>query len=219
MNMRPPGRLAGVLPLALLAVLGVACSSGTSTTSAPATTTTTAPTSTAPTSTAGTGVDPNAPEKNPPGDIPDNQVFVPFTVPAGTFSLKVPEGWSRTEAGGVVTFTDNFNSIRIETVTKPSAPTAASAAAQDVPAVQAQAPGYEAGTVTTVDRRAGKAVRITYRDDSPPNPVTRRSIRRDVERYEFWSNGKEVVLTLAGPKGADNVDPWRIVTDSVTFLT
>jgi hypothetical protein len=30
-------------------------------------------------------------------------------------------------------------------------------------------------------------------------------------------DGREVVLTLSGPKGADNVDPWRIVTDSLRW--
>jgi hypothetical protein len=37
------------------------------------------------------------PEKNPPGDSPDNQVFVQYSSPAG-FSLKVPEGCSRSVA-------------------------------------------------------------------------------------------------------------------------
>ena len=34
-----------------------------------------------------------APEKNPPGDIPDCQVFITYTSPLG-FSLTIPEGWS-----------------------------------------------------------------------------------------------------------------------------
>src|SRR5712692_5674130 len=37
-----------------------------------------------------------APEKNPPGDIPDDQVFVQYTSPL-SFSIKVPEGWSRVD--------------------------------------------------------------------------------------------------------------------------
>jgi hypothetical protein len=39
-----------------------------------------------------------------------------------------------------------------------------------------------------------------------------------VERYAFWRSGREVVLTLSGAKGADNVDPWRMVTDSFRWL-
>jgi len=51
-----------------------------------------------------------APEKNPPGDIPDNQVFVTFTSPAG-FSLKVPEGWSRAQIDGGVRFFDKYDVV------------------------------------------------------------------------------------------------------------
>ena len=39
----------------------------------------------------------------------------------------------------------------------------------------------------------------------------------DVERYEFRHGADTVVLILSGPKGADNVDPWRIVTDSLRW--
>ena len=96
--------VAGVVGLALVAG---ACSSGSKSSGATATTTKASP--------AG-GVDPNAPEVNPPGDIPDDQVFVAYTPPAGGFSVKVPEGWARSEQGGAVVFTDNLNSIRMETV-------------------------------------------------------------------------------------------------------
>src|SRR5690349_5289162 len=51
-----------------------------------------------------------APEKNPPGDIPDNQVFVPHQSPLG-FSIKVPEGWSRVERADGARFSDKYNII------------------------------------------------------------------------------------------------------------
>lgn len=169
------------------------------------------------TATTGAGVDPNAPEVNPPGDIPDNQVFVGFTAPSGDFSLDVPEGWARTESNGAITFTDNLNTISMETVTAPSAPTVMSATADEVPAIEAAASAYEPGQVSDVTRTAGTAVLITYRADGEPDPVTERRTHLDVERYEFWKDGTEVILTLSGPQGADNVDPWRIVTDSFAF--
>src|SRR4051812_32239611 len=56
----------------------------------------------------------NAPEVSPPGDIPDNQAYVRYSPPGAGFSVKVPEGWSRTQNGGAVVFTDKLNSIRIE---------------------------------------------------------------------------------------------------------
>ena len=49
---------------------------------------------------------------------------------------------------------------------------------------------------------------------SPADPVTGKTRVDAVERYVFFRAGKQVTLTLSGPNGADNVDPWRIVTDS-----
>lgn len=160
---------------------------------------------------------PNAPEVNAAGDIPDNQAYVPYSPAGGGFTVKVPEGWSRSGSATATTFTDKLNSIRIET-TRATAPlTVAAARRSEVPKLATSASGYRPGTVTSVSRRAGRAIRITYLADAPPDPVTGKSHRNAVERYVFFRRGKEVVLTLSGPKGADNVDPWRIVTDSLAW--
>ena len=205
------------IALALALALG-ACTGGGSkpAASGPSPAAGSTPTSEASTS-APPGVDPNAPEVNAAGDIPDNQVFVVYTPPSGGFSVKVPEGWARTEAGGAVTFTDKLNRVRMETVAAAAAPTVQSARQQEVPAIQASVKRYEAGKVTLVTRKAGSAVLITYRADADPDPVTGKVVHDDVERYEFWKAGKTVILTLSGPQGADNVDPWRIVTDSLAW--
>ena len=161
--------------------------------------------------------DPNQAEENDPGDIPDNQVFVPYSPPTGAFSVKVPEGWARSENGGVVTFTDKFNSIRIDAVAMDAAPTVETVRTTDVPALAQSEKGFKVGTISTVNRKAGAAVRLLYGADSEPNAVTGKSNRLDVERYVFWKGGLGVVLTLSGAKGADNVDPWKIVTDGFTW--
>jgi hypothetical protein len=148
------------------------------------------------------------------GDIPDNQVYVAYSPPAGGFSVQVPEGWARTEAGGVVTFTDKFNRVRVETGTAPNAPTAQSAERDEVPAIRASSTNFSAAKVSTVARSGGPAVLITYQADAAPDPVTGKAARLDVERYEFWKDGRTVVLALSGAVGSDNVDPWRTVSDS-----
>src|SRR5262249_27554919 len=66
---------------------------------------------------------PVAPEVNPPGDIPDSQVFVAYTSPAG-FSIKVPEGWARTERSDGAHFADKYGSVDIAVAPTPGAPTA-----------------------------------------------------------------------------------------------
>ena len=159
----------------------------------------------------------HATEFNPPGDIPDNAVFVGHTAPGSKVHFSVPEGWAATTQGPVTTFTDKYNSISIEVRPRPTPPTIASAHAEDVPELQQTAPNFTLQGIDSVDRKHGKAVHITYLADSPPNPVTDKVVRNAVERFEFWNGGQEAILTLAGPQGADNVDPWRIVSDSLEW--
>jgi hypothetical protein len=147
------------------------------------------------------------------GDIPDSQAFVAYAPPGAGFTVDVPEGWARTEGGGAVTFTDRFNSARLETVAAVSAPTVPSAE-QEMKALGVTAPRLRPGTVTVVTPPGGPAVLLTYETDAPPDPVTGKVARLAVDRYEFWKDGREVILTLSGAVGSDNVDPWRTVVDS-----
>ncbi|MHA6622388.1 hypothetical protein [Pseudonocardia sp. DLS-67] len=148
------------------------------------------------------------------GDIPDDQVFVPYSPADQRYAVSVPEGWSRTDAGGAVVFTDKFNSVRVQVVPSPGAPTADSARGAELPGIAATMPGFRAGDVTIVTRKGGPAVLITYFGTSQVDPVTGKAVAAAVERYEFWRAGQEAIVTLTGAEGADNVDPWRTVSDS-----
>jgi hypothetical protein len=158
-----------------------------------------------------------APENNPAGDIPDNQAYVPYSTPGGQFTVSVPEGWGRTTDATATVFSDKLNAVRIETRDSAVAPTVDSAKAGELPAIASATAGYRPGGVSLVDRKAGPAVLITYQATAAPNPVTGKAGTDAVERYEFWRNGRELILTLSGPVGADNVDPWRTITDSVQW--
>jgi hypothetical protein len=149
--------------------------------------------------------DPNAPEVNSAGDIPDDQAFVRYAPPGAGFSVEVPEGWSRTAKGGAVTFTDKLNAIRIE-----SAPAQA-------PPTKGELQAFHKGTVDSVKRQAGAGLRSTYLVAAKPSAVTGANGQDAVERYVFFHKGRDAILTLSGPKGADNVDPWQIVTDSLKW--
>src|SRR4029077_6422665 len=146
-----------------------------------------------------------APETNPAGDIPDNQAFVPFTPPTGLFTVSVPEGWARSTDGAATIFTDKWNTLRIETRPLATAPNSQSVSVDELPAIAASTPGYLPGTVTAVQRKAGQVMLIPYQRASPAAPVTGKSGTDAIERYQFWRDGREVILTLAGPVGADNV--------------
>jgi hypothetical protein len=150
----------------------------------------------------------------PGGDIPDNQAFVLYKSGAGGYSLKVPEGWARTNAGAVTTFTSSFNVVSVETAKASKPSTIASAKSSGVAALRRTVKGFTLLKVGSVQRNSGTAIITTYRAKSAPNPVTGKSITTNVERYEFWRNGRVAIVTLAAPAGADNVDAWKLVTNS-----
>jgi hypothetical protein len=166
--------------------------------------------------TAAQGPNPNAPEKSPAGDIPDNQAYVAYAPPGAHYSVKVPEGWSRSSSARGVMFTDKLNSITMQAAPA-AAPLTPQAATAEAPKLAQTIKGFHLGHVSTVHRKAGTAIRITYTATGAPNPVTGKAVTDAVERYVFFRGGRRLVLTLSGPKGADNVDPWRIVTDSVRW--
>ncbi|MGW3151278.1 hypothetical protein ACWDG1_43030 [Streptomyces sp. NPDC001177] len=214
-------RTSAVVGLALVAAVTAACSGGTGTHSG------SAPPSPAPAShaAAGGGNTPNSPappESNPPGDIPDNQVYVAYRPGGGTFTftgftVKVPEGWARTDQKNTTVFTDKLNTVRITAASASSAPTVGSVTNTVVPQLRTHVPKFATPKVSEVTRPAGRVVLLTYQGDSAKDPVTGKVVRDAFERYAFHRPGHEVDLTLSGPVNADNVDPWRIVSDSFTW--
>jgi hypothetical protein len=152
---------------------------------------------------------------NPSGDIPDNQAYVSFSPADGGYSVKTPEGWSRTSTGTTTSFFDKLNHIQVSAAVTPTRPTVASVKSADVPSVKATVPKFAMGKVTTVVRRGGSAILFTYQGDSAADQVTGKVVRDAFERYTFYQGGKRVDLSLSGPTTADNVDPWRIVSDSL----
>jgi hypothetical protein len=205
--------------LTVLAAAGLcasACSSGSGSTPAPqATSSTAAAPATAASSQAGAA--PAGTETPPPGDIPDSTVYVAYTPGSGQYEVKVPEGWARTVSPAAVFFTDKLNVISIYT-TRAAAPTVASAGAVEVPAIMHPLHGFALTGISVVSRPAGTAILIRYSADSRPDPVTGKVYKDTFERYELYKNGTEAVVLLGGPAGADNVDPWRTVTNSFRWL-
>ena len=216
----PAGRSSRLLiaPAVLLLTAGpaVACSSGPSSVTQPSATSSSG-TSSSGTASAATTPAVAGTETPPPGDIPDSTAYVPYQAPGGQYVVKVPEGWARTATAGAISFTDKLNTVSV-TVVSAKAPTPASARTIEVPKIQGAVRHFTLAGIGTVQRPAGSAVLIRYSADSQPDLVTGKVYPDAVERYEFYRNGLEAIVTLSGPKGADNVDPWRTVTSSFRWL-
>jgi hypothetical protein len=159
---------------------------------------------------------PNGSEVVPPGDIPDNQVFVRYSPAGAGYTLEYPEGWVQQHADGTTTFTQNFNRIAVTSMARAAAPTTGGVERLDVPKLRST-PGFRLVKVDTVPRSAGTAIRIAYESSSTPDPVTMKRVALDAERYYFWHNGRLVTITLETPHGSDNVDAWRTLTNSLAW--
>lgn len=152
-----------------------------------------------------------APEVSPPGDIPDNQAFIPFAGPG--FKLKVPEGWAQSVAGDATTFADKFNTIRVILLPDPGAKGPDSGKDALIAALS-RGRAVAIKEAAMVKTAAGPALHVAFDSNSEPDPVTTKQLREENEAY-VWGKGDHMVeLILSAPKGADNVDSWRLISSS-----
>lgn len=156
-------------------------------------------------------------EYSPPGDIPDDQVFVEYTDASGRVTIKVPEGWAQSKTANGVSFTDKLNTIQLEVMDASSQPTEDTVKNTDLPQLKSSLSNFSGGEVSSVDRAGTTAILATYEADGPKDEVTGKTVTDAFERYVYFKDGVEAVLTLSGPTGADNVDPWRLVSDSLSW--
>ncbi len=153
------------------------------------------------------------PEKNPPGDIPDSQVFVKFQSLLG-FSVQIPEGWSRTERKSGVLFADKYNRIDVDINLTAALPSVASVKSEQAVELVKTGRAIKIKTIKSVNLPAGPAILIDFESNSEPNQVTNKQLRLESNRYLFFRNGKLATLDLSAPKGADNVDQWKLIANS-----
>ena len=151
-----------------------------------------------------------AAEKNPPGDIPDDQVFVPYTSSAGGYSLKVPEGWARSEKGSDVGFIDKFDGVAVIVDAAATPPTVKDVVAR----LGKSEKGFKVTSAKEIRLPAGSALLVKYESESEANPVTNKRVRLEDEAYVFYKNGKIAILILWAPSGADNADQWKLISES-----
>ena len=156
---------------------------------------------------------PVAPERNPPGDIPDSQAFVTYVSPLG-FSLQVPEGWARTDRSDGTRFADKYNAIDATVGPAPAAPTTASVTDHEATAFVKAGRAVKIDAIRTVKVASGPAIRITYSSNSEPNAVTGKQLRLEHHRYLIYRSGRLATIDLAAPLGADNADQWNHIANS-----
>jgi PsbP len=146
------------------------------------------------------------------GDIPDNQQFLTFKSQTGGYSIKYPEGWARSGSGTNVTFQDKSNTVTI-TVTPGPAPTPSSVGKQ-LKQQAASDPCLSSGTPQTATVGPNQAVKVTYTTQGAKSPVTGQRNKVTVDRYVFSKGGRVATVDLSNPVGVDNVDAYRMISES-----
>ena len=152
-------------------------------------------------------------ERNPPGDIPDSQAFVVYSGPG--LSMKIPEGWSRKDETNGAIFSDKYNRVEVTIADAKSPPTLDSAKAIEAKQLTSGGRAVVVTGIREASLAGGKAVRIEYAANSEPNAVTNKQIRLERVRYLLFKAGKLVTLDMAAPLGADNVDQWALMANSL----
>jgi hypothetical protein len=152
-------------------------------------------------------------EKNPPGDIPDDQVFLSYHSPLG-FTLQVPEGWSRTDRADGTRFFDKYDVIEATVTPASAAPSEQSVRSREAAELVANGRAAKIGSIKEMKLKGGPAVRITYTANSEPNAVTNKQVRLEHERFIFFKDGRLATIDFAAPAGADNADQWQLMSNS-----
>jgi len=141
------------------------------------------------------------------GDIPDNQVYLVFRSP-GRWSIKYPEGWARSGGPNATVFRDKNNIARV-VVRSGSAPT---------PAQVRSDPSLGRAHITSppaaLSIGGSRVIKVVYRTQSAPNPVTGKRVTLTVDRYYVARGGRLATVDLGTPVGVDNVDAYRLMIES-----
>jgi hypothetical protein len=202
----------GLSSLALVCIGLAGCGGGAPSTSRSATVDTGTSAATAP-SPQSAAEAPSDAQSAATGDIPDSQAFLTFTDRAAGYSIRYPEGWTRTSAHGEVSFQNRANVIHVVVNTgSPPTPAAASAAVAQMKRVDSTVALSGAPRLLTIG--GSPVIELTYTRLSKPDPVTGKQLPIVTDRYEYSHAGKTAVVDLGTAKGVDNVDAYRMISRS-----
>jgi hypothetical protein len=141
-------------------------------------------------------------------------VFVKYVNAAGGYELSVPEGWSRTEIGTDVSFIDKFDGVKVRLISFSDPFTLDSIQSKQLVDLQKSERAVTVRSVVEKAVNGEKAILISYESNSEPDAVTGKQMRLEDQCFFFYKNGKLAALTLWAPFGADNVDQWKLMSES-----
>ncbi|MEA2621475.1 MAG: hypothetical protein QOH61_385 [Chloroflexota bacterium] len=149
------------------------------------------------------------------GDVPDNAVFLTYKDTNRGFSIQYVEGWQVTPTSDGVDIRDKDSRETVQVV-PPVSDIAAYINGTDLPSLQ-QTDGFQLVKQDTV-KVSGKPIdHLSYKQLSPPDPVTGKRQQSIVDRYYVPGTNGMAIVTLSTPEGVDNVDAFRQMIESFTW--
>ena len=162
----------------------------------------------------GSAEQPVAPEKNPTGDIPDSQVFVNYTSNQGGYDIETPEGWARTTKGGDVIFTYKLDGLSVTVTNAARAPNAGSVRKIQAELLKMTGRAVRIKGIQDIKLSYIPAVLMMYESNSDLDLVVNKQVRLENSSYFYYRNGRLAELRLWAPLGADNIDQWKLISNS-----
>jgi hypothetical protein len=149
------------------------------------------------------------------GDVPDNAVFLRYKDLKLGFSIQYVEGWQVTPDPSGVTIRDK-DSSEIVQIVPAQTDVAGYVSSTDLPALQAQA-GFKLVKQDKVKVGSQTLIHLVYDILSPADSVTGKQVPQTVDRYFVPGTNGLAVVSLATPKGVDNVDAFRQMIESLRW--
>lgn len=146
------------------------------------------------------------------GDVPDNAVFLTYRDQAHGFSIQYVEGWQVSPDADGVQIRDKDSSEAILIAAAPS-DVAAYVSGTDLPALGAEA-GFRLVKQDTVNVNGQALIHLSYEILSPADPVTGKQVASVADRYYVPGPSGLAIISLATPKGVDNLDAFRQMIES-----
>jgi hypothetical protein len=146
------------------------------------------------------------------GDVPDNAVFLTYRDTNLGYSIQYVEGWQVAQAADGVAIRDKDSSETVRIVRGVS-DIPGFVTGTDLPSLRSNA-GFKLLKQDQVTVKGKRLVHLLYDIVSPPDPVTGKQVPQAVDQYYVPGTSAIAVVTLATPKGVDNVDAFRQMIES-----
>jgi len=151
------------------------------------------------------------------GDIPDTATYLRFHTRA--YSVEYVEGWVRRSlsSGGLrVSDIDSYEMVTMQA--RPSQPLVKYVRGPGTLRSSKEYRHFVKKAVTPISLPAGASMRLSFRALSQPDPVTGKQVTLAIDRYYISGKHHLAVVTLATPVGVDNVDAFRRIARSFTWI-